>query len=124
MYASGSLGVPKIKISAVDLSRVRSGSLLIPFNQRSLLRQRPVKYLSLRTTFGSVKAVQVTTVPTAETSGTVISICFLIFRSIFYGRYMLIFGYFTIYMFCTSSVFTGGLIYAWKVSFVFPLNVF
>ncbi|KAG7582096.1 Biotin/lipoyl attachment [Arabidopsis suecica] len=69
--ASCSLGVPKIKISAVDLSRVRSGSLLVPYNQRSLLGQRPVKYLSLRTTFGSVKAVQVSTVPTAETSATI-----------------------------------------------------
>ncbi|KAL9291531.1 putative biotin/lipoyl attachment [Arabidopsis thaliana] len=69
--ASCSLGVPKIKISAVDLSRVRSGSLLIPYNQRSLLGQRPVKYLSLKTTFGSVKAVQVSTVPTAETSATI-----------------------------------------------------
>jgi len=101
-YVTGSLGVPKIKISAVDLSRVRSGSLLIPYNQRSLLRQRPVKYLSLKTTFGSVKAVQVSTVPTAETSGTLISICFL-------NLNMLIFTDFTIDMFCTSSVFTCGL---------------
>ncbi|EOA31039.1 hypothetical protein CARUB_v10014188mg, partial [Capsella rubella] len=69
--ASCSLGVPKIKISAVDLSRVRSGSLLIPFNQRSLLGQKPVKYLSLRTTFGTVKAVQVSTVPAPETSATI-----------------------------------------------------
>ncbi|KAL1202524.1 Biotin carboxyl carrier protein of acetyl-CoA carboxylase [Cardamine amara subsp. amara] len=66
--ASCSLGVPKIKISAVDLSRVRSGSLLIPYNQRSLLAQRPVKYLSLRTTLGPVKAVQVSTVPAVETA--------------------------------------------------------
>ncbi|VVA97759.1 unnamed protein product [Arabis nemorensis] len=67
----GSLGVPKIKISAVDLSIVRSGSLHIPCNQRSLVKQRPVKYLSLRTSLGSVKAVQVSTFPAAEASATV-----------------------------------------------------
>ncbi|CAA7024007.1 unnamed protein product [Microthlaspi erraticum] len=66
--ASCSLGVPKIKISAVDLSRVRSGSLQIPCNQRSVIGQRPVKYLSLRTTLGSLKAVQVSTVTPAETA--------------------------------------------------------
>lgn len=71
MSISGSLGVPKIKISAVDLSRVRrSGSLQIPCNQRVLIGQRPAKYLSLRTTLGSVKAVQVSTVTPAESTGT------------------------------------------------------
>uniref|UniRef100_A0A1J3F9E7 Biotin carboxyl carrier protein of acetyl-CoA carboxylase n=1 Tax=Noccaea caerulescens TaxID=107243 RepID=A0A1J3F9E7_NOCCA len=69
--ASCSLGVPKIKISAVDLSRVRSGSLQIPCNQTSLIGQRPVKYLSLRTTLGSLKALQVSTVTPAETAATV-----------------------------------------------------
>ncbi|CAH2053608.1 unnamed protein product [Thlaspi arvense] len=70
--ASCSLGVPKIKISAVDLSRVRSGSLqTIPCNQRSMICQRPLKYLSLRTTLCSVKAVQVSAVTAAETSDTV-----------------------------------------------------
>ncbi|ESQ48384.1 hypothetical protein EUTSA_v10021338mg [Eutrema salsugineum] len=67
--ASCSLGVPKIKISAVELSRVRSGSLqIVPCNQRSLICQRPVKYLSLRATLGSVKAVQASTVTAAETA--------------------------------------------------------
>ncbi|KFK38917.1 hypothetical protein AALP_AA3G177500 [Arabis alpina] len=69
--ASCSLGVPKIKISAVDLSIVRSVSLQIPCSQRSLVKQRPVKYLSLRTSLGSVRAVQVSTVPAAEASATV-----------------------------------------------------
>ncbi|KAJ0238520.1 Single hybrid motif superfamily protein [Hirschfeldia incana] len=63
--ASCSLGVPKIKISAVELSRVRSGSLQIPYSQRSLFAQRPVKYLSLRTSAGSLKAVQLSTVTAA-----------------------------------------------------------
>ncbi|KAL0719406.1 hypothetical protein Bca4012_068730 [Brassica carinata] len=69
--ASCSLGVPKIKISGVELSRVRSGSLQIPYTQRSLVAQRPVKYLSLRTSVGSLKAVQVSTVTAVETPATV-----------------------------------------------------
>ncbi|KAG2305921.1 hypothetical protein Bca52824_025669 [Brassica carinata] len=71
--ASCSLGVPKIKISAVDLSRVRSGSLQlqIPCNQRVLIGQRLVKYLSLRATLGSVKAPQASTVTAAESAATV-----------------------------------------------------
>ncbi|KAL0743253.1 hypothetical protein Bca4012_084766 [Brassica carinata] len=70
--ASCSLGVPKIKFSAVELSRVRSGRFQIPCNQRVLLiGQRPVKYLSLRTTPGSVKAVQASTVTPAESAATV-----------------------------------------------------
>ncbi|KAF3530562.1 hypothetical protein DY000_02042866 [Brassica cretica] len=68
---SGSLGVPKIKISAVELSRVRSGSLQIPYSQRSLFVQRPVKHLSLRTSVGSLKALQVSTVTAAETAAIV-----------------------------------------------------
>ncbi|XP_009146209.1 biotin carboxyl carrier protein of acetyl-CoA carboxylase [Brassica rapa] len=68
--ASCSLGVPKIKISAaVDLSLVRSGRFQIPCNQRVLLiGQRPVKYLSLRATLGSVQA---STVTAAESAATV-----------------------------------------------------
>ncbi|CAH8354530.1 unnamed protein product [Eruca vesicaria subsp. sativa] len=69
--ASCSLGVPKIKISAVDLSKVGSGRFQIPCNQRVLIGQRPVKYLSLRTTLGCLKAVQVSTVTPAETADTV-----------------------------------------------------
>lgn len=77
MSVSGSLGVPKIKISAVELSRLRSGSLQIPHSQRSLFVQRPVKYLSLRTSVGSLKAVQLSTVTAAETAGTfIISLMF------------------------------------------------
>ncbi|KAF8086585.1 hypothetical protein N665_0620s0021 [Sinapis alba] len=68
---SGSLGVPKVKISALDLSRVRSGGLQIPCNQRVLIGQRPLQYLSLRTTLGSVRAVQASTVTAAETAATV-----------------------------------------------------
>ncbi|XP_013645085.2 biotin carboxyl carrier protein of acetyl-CoA carboxylase [Brassica napus] len=69
--ASCSLGVPKIRISAVDVSRVRSGSLQIPYSQRSLFVQRRVKYLSLRKSVGSLKALQVSTVTAVETSATV-----------------------------------------------------
>lgn len=88
MSISGSLGVPKIKISAVDLSRVRSGSLQlqIPCNQRVLIGQRPVKYLSLRATLGSVKAPQASTVTAAESAGTFVSLCFMISRSFFYDK--------------------------------------
>lgn len=88
MSISGSLGVPKIKISAVDLSRVRSGSLQlqIPCNQRVLIGQRLVKYLSLRATLGSVKAPQASTVTAAESAGTFVSLCFMISRSFFYDR--------------------------------------
>ncbi|XP_048600837.1 biotin carboxyl carrier protein of acetyl-CoA carboxylase-like [Brassica napus] len=68
--ASCSLGVPKIKISAVDVSRLRSGSLQIPYSQRSLFVQRQVKYLSLRTSVGSLKALQVSTVTAAETAAS------------------------------------------------------
>ncbi|CAN8269281.1 unnamed protein product [Cochlearia groenlandica] len=69
--ASCSLGVPKLKISAVEISRVRSANLHTPFNQRSLIGQRPVKFLSLRTSLGSSKAVQVSTVTPAESSANV-----------------------------------------------------
>ncbi|CAN6925863.1 unnamed protein product, partial [Brassica oleracea] len=55
-----SLGVPKIKISAVDVSRLRSGSLQIPYSQRSLFVQRQVKYLSLRTTSAEVEDAEKT----------------------------------------------------------------
>lgn len=79
---SGSLGVPKIKISAVDVSRVRSGGLQIPYSQRSLFVQRQVKYLSLRTSVGSLKALQVSTVTAAETAGTCISLMFFFFDPI------------------------------------------
>uniref|UniRef100_A0A0D3ADB2 Lipoyl-binding domain-containing protein n=1 Tax=Brassica oleracea var. oleracea TaxID=109376 RepID=A0A0D3ADB2_BRAOL len=68
--ASCSLGVPKIKISAVDVRRVRSGTLQIPYSQRSLFVQRQVKYLSLRTSVGSLKALQVSTVTAAETAAS------------------------------------------------------
>ncbi|CAN8259201.1 unnamed protein product [Cochlearia groenlandica] len=64
--ASCSLGVPKIKTLAADLYRVRCGSLQIPCNQVSLVKQRLFKYPSLRASFGSVKAVQVSTLPAAE----------------------------------------------------------
>ncbi|CAH8343888.1 unnamed protein product [Eruca vesicaria subsp. sativa] len=70
--ASCSLGVPKIKISAVDLSRVRSGSLQIPYSQSLLFAQRPVKCLTLRTSVvGSFKALQVSTVTAVETAASV-----------------------------------------------------
>ncbi|KAG5415984.1 hypothetical protein IGI04_003551 [Brassica rapa subsp. trilocularis] len=69
--ASCSLGVPRIRISAVELSRVRSGRLQIPYSQRSLFAQRPVKYLSLRTSVGSLKALQVSTVTAVETAASV-----------------------------------------------------
>lgn len=98
---SGSLGVPKIKISAVDLSSVRSGSVQIPCNQRSLIGQRPVKYLSLRTTLGSLKAVHVSTVTPAETAGTFIFIFFLDHWSFFYDR-CTFHSDVTVYLFCIS----------------------
>ncbi|KAF8090024.1 hypothetical protein N665_0490s0020 [Sinapis alba] len=69
--ASCSLGVAKIKISAVDLSRVKSGNVQIPYSQRSLFAERPVKYLSLRTSVSSLKAVQASTVTAVETAATV-----------------------------------------------------
>ncbi|XP_010535127.1 PREDICTED: uncharacterized protein LOC104810498 [Tarenaya hassleriana] len=64
--ASCSLGVPKIKISAINISKGRSGNLLIPENQRPRLEQKPLKYVGLRTTLQTVKAVKVSTVPATE----------------------------------------------------------
>lgn len=120
MSVSGSLGAPKIKISAAELSIVRSGSLHIPCNQRSLVKQRPMKYLSLRTSLGSVKAVQVSTVPAEEASGMLISL--YVFSSLIDAN----FSSFTIYMLCTLSVFIGGLIchMCMESVFYFSLNVF
>ncbi|ESQ30180.1 hypothetical protein EUTSA_v10011715mg [Eutrema salsugineum] len=65
--SSCSLGAPKIKIYASNLIRCDK-FLLIPNNQRLCIGQIPMKYPSLRTTLQSVKASQLSVVPTAETA--------------------------------------------------------
>ncbi|EOA38424.1 hypothetical protein CARUB_v10010003mg [Capsella rubella] len=67
---SCSLGAPKLRISLANFSRLRCGNLLIPNNQRLFIDQgqSPIKFPSLRTTLRAVKAVQLSTVPPAETS--------------------------------------------------------
>ncbi|VVB00423.1 unnamed protein product [Arabis nemorensis] len=61
---SCSLGAPKIKISATNF---RCGNSLIPNNQRLCIGQSSIKYPSLRTTLRSVKAIQLSVAPPAET---------------------------------------------------------
>ncbi|KAL1195313.1 Biotin carboxyl carrier protein of acetyl-CoA carboxylase 2 [Cardamine amara subsp. amara] len=68
---SCSLGAPKVRIFATNLSRLRCGNLLIPNNQRLFIDQSPMKCLSLRTTLRSVKAIQLSTVPPAESEAIV-----------------------------------------------------
>ncbi|CAA7013741.1 unnamed protein product [Microthlaspi erraticum] len=67
---SCSLGAPKVKIFTTNLGRLRCGNLLIPNNQRLCVGQSSMKHhLSLRTaTLRSVKAIQLSAVPTTETS--------------------------------------------------------
>ncbi|KAG7595000.1 Biotin/lipoyl attachment [Arabidopsis thaliana x Arabidopsis arenosa] len=64
---SCSLGAPRARICATNFSRLRCGNLLIPNNQRLFIDQSPIKNLSLRTTLRSVKAIQLSTLPPAET---------------------------------------------------------
>lgn len=74
----GGLGAPKVKIYTTNLGRLRCGNLLIPSNQRLCTGQSSIRYMSLRTTsLRSVKAIQLSAVPTAETSGILIFLCFL-----------------------------------------------
>lgn len=112
---SGSLGVPKIKISAaVDLSLVRSGRFQIPCNQRVLLiGQRPVKYLSLRATLGSVQA---STVTAAESAGTFVGLSML-YDLFFYCLYVLNTEWFTL---CIESYLLFLLKMFSDLTFLYP----
>ncbi|XP_010545778.1 PREDICTED: uncharacterized protein LOC104818035 [Tarenaya hassleriana] len=66
--ASCSLGVPKIKIPAINISRGRSGNFLIPEHQRLWLGLKPFKDFGPRTTLQSVKTIQISAVPVTETA--------------------------------------------------------